>query len=91
MAANHEVGTIQPLAEVVAVAHPVGALVHSDATQLLGSGALDAQSLGIDLLSLSAHKIYGPQGIGVLRVRDGVAFEPLLRGGGQQDGRRAGG
>lgn len=90
MAASHEVGTLQPLAEVAALVRPRGALLHTDATQLLGTDALDVEAQGIDLLSFSAHKLYGPQGIGALYVRDGVRLEAQLFGGGQQGGRRPG-
>lgn len=89
-AANNEVGTIQPLTEVVALAKEAGVLVHSDAVQILSTGTLDVRSLPLDLVSLSGHKIYGPQGIGALWVRDGVTLEPVLMGGGQERGLRPG-
>lgn len=89
-AASNEVGTTQPLAEVVALAKRAGALVHSDAVQLLSTGALDVRALLLDLVSLSGHKLYGPQGIGALWVRDGVALHPFLFGGGQERGLRPG-
>jgi len=90
MAANNEVGTVQPLAELAAAARRRGALVHSDAVQALGTRRLDMAALGLDLLSLSGHKLNGPMGVGALLVRDGVRLSPLSAGGGQQDGRRAG-
>jgi len=90
MAANNEVGTIQPIAEIAALCRAHGALFHTDAVQLLSTGAIDVRATGIDLLSLSGHKLYGPMGIGALYVRDGIEIEPQLFGGGQQNGVRPG-
>lgn len=92
-AANNEIGTIQPVAQVAAMAHDRGALVHSDAAQALGKIPVDVEALGVDLLSASAHKLYGPKGIGLLFVRGGtrrIPLEPLSLGGGQEAGLRSG-
>jgi cysteine desulfurase len=90
MAVNNETGVIQPLAEAVALARRNGALVHCDAVQALGRMPLDFATLGVDLLSLSAHKLGGPQGVGALIMRDGLVLPPLLHGGGQERGQRPG-
>lgn len=90
MAANNETGVIQPLREAVELAHERGLPVHSDAIQAAGKIPLRVSESGVDLLSLSAHKFHGPKGVGMLYVRRGLAFEPLLRGGGQEAGRRGG-
>lgn len=90
MYANNEIGTIQPIAALARIAHEHGILVHTDAVQAAGQLPLDVQALGVDLLSLSAHKFYGPKGIGVLYVRDGVEILPSQTGGGQEQGLRAG-
>jgi cysteine desulfurase len=90
MRVNNETGAIQPLADVARIAHAHGALVHSDAVQAAGRIPLDMDALGIDLMTLSAHKLGGPQGVGALIVRDGIPIAPVLRGGGQGHRRRAG-
>jgi cysteine desulfurase len=92
MLANNEIGTLQPVAEIAEVCRARGIVVHTDAAQAVGKIPVDVVRLGVDLLSLSAHKIYGPQGIGALYIsRDcPVALQPLILGGAQQDGRRAG-
>jgi cysteine desulfurase len=90
MLANNETGVIQPVAEVARIAHAHGALVHCDAAQAAGKIAIDMAALGADTLTLSAHKFGGPQGVGALVVADNVALRPLLLGGGQERGRRAG-
>lgn len=92
MAANNEIGTLQPLAEISALCSEKGALFHSDAAQLVGKHPVDVLTLGIDLLSLSAHKFYGPKGIGALYIAGDVRSQiaPIMYGGGQQDGMRPG-
>jgi cysteine desulfurase len=90
MAANNEVGALQPLAELAAIARARGALIHSDATQAVGGGELSMDGLGLDFLSLSGHKLGGPMGIGALAARDGVTLRPPSAGGGQQRGLRPG-
>jgi len=90
MLANNETGAIQPLAEIVVIAHRAGALVHCDAVQAAGKLPLDFATLGTDLMSLSAHKFGGPKGAGAVVVADNVPFTAQLRGGGQERGRRAG-
>ncbi len=90
MTANNEVGTVQPVAELAEVAHEHGALFHTDAVQAAGKIDLDVDELGVDLLTLSAHKFHGPKGIGALYVRKGVELEPLVHGGQQEGGLRAG-
>ena len=86
MAANNEIGTIQDLAAISKIAHAHGAVFHTDAVQAVGHMPLDVQALGIDLLSLSAHKFRGPKGIGALYIKKGIGLKPLVYGGGQERG-----
>ena len=90
MYANNEVGTIEPVAEIGAVARAHGVPLHTDAVQGGGSLELDVGALNVDLMSLSAHKFYGPKGVGILYARRGVTFLPMQTGGGHERGRRAG-
>lgn len=90
MHANNEVGTIQPISEVAAIARERGVLCHTDAAQTVGKIPVDVESMGVDLLSVAGHKLYGPKGVGALFVREGLELEPLLHGAGHEAGRRAG-
>ncbi|MBN1369432.1 MAG: cysteine desulfurase NifS [Dehalococcoidaceae bacterium] len=90
MHANNEIGTLQPVAEIGRLARQKGIYFHTDAVQTFGHIPVDVEDLGVDLLSASAHKIYGPKGVGALYIREGVKLEPLIDGGEQEDRRRAG-
>ncbi|WP_251211761.1 cysteine desulfurase NifS [Adlercreutzia murintestinalis] len=89
MFANNEIGTIQPIGDLAAIAHEGGAVFHTDAVQAFCHEPIKVNELGIDLLSASAHKIYGPKGVGMLYVRTGVKLRNLLNGGQQERGKRA--
>lgn len=90
MFANNEIGTIEPIAELAKVAHDHGALFHTDAVQAFGHIPIDVKEMGIDLLSASAHKVYGPKGTGLLYIRKGVKTKAFIHGGQQERGLRAG-
>jgi cysteine desulfurase len=90
MHANNEIGTIQPIAEIAAIAHERGALMHTDAVQSVGKIPVDVRALGVDLLSLSAHKFNGPKGAGALWIKRGTRMLPILTGGKHERSRRAG-
>jgi cysteine desulfurase len=90
MHANNEIGTVQPIADIAAAAHERGAVIHTDAVQSVGKIPVDVRALGVDLLSLSAHKFDGPKGAGVLWVKRGTRMHPILTGGKHERNRRAG-
>lgn len=90
MHANNEIGTIQPIAELAVIAHGRGALLHTDAVQSAGKIPVDARALGVDLLSLSAHKFNGPKGAGALWIKRGTRMQPMVTGGKHERNRRAG-
>ncbi len=90
MHANNEVGTIQPIAAIAAIARERGVLMHTDAAQSVGKIPVEVTQLGVDLLTVAGHKMYAPQGVGALYVRRGTKLEPFLHGGGHEAGRRAG-
>jgi cysteine desulfurase len=90
MHANNEVGTIQPIAEIGRIARERGILFHTDAAQSVGKIPTKVRELGVDLLSVAGHKLYGPKGVGALYVREGIQLEPLIHGAGHESGRRAG-
>lgn len=90
MAANNEIGTMQPIQEIGALAHEHGVLLHTDAVQAAATTRWDMQTMPVDLISMAPHKFYGPKGVGILYVRDGIELVSSLTGGGQEDGRRSG-
>jgi cysteine desulfurase len=90
MHANNEVGTIEPIAEIARVTREAGVLLHTDAAQSVGKVPTRVDELGVDLLSVAGHKLYGPKGVGVLYVRAGTRLEPFMHGAGHESGRRAG-
>jgi cysteine desulfurase len=90
MHANNEVGTIQPIEECARITRKAGILLHTDAAQSVGKVSTDVNELGVDMLSIVGHKLYAPKGVGALYVRSGISLEPLIHGGGHEDGRRAG-
>lgn len=87
MLVNNEIGVIQPIRDIARIAHSFGAVVHCDAAQAFGKIPIDVEAMGIDLLGLTAHKIYGPKGVGALYRRPFTMLTPLMHGGGQEDGR----
>jgi cysteine desulfurase len=90
MYANNEVGTVQPINELVEIAHQAGALFHTDAVQAAGKIPINVKSLGVDLMSLSSHKINGPKGVGTLYIRSNLEISPIIHGGGQEWSLRSG-
>jgi Cysteine sulfinate desulfinase/cysteine desulfurase and related enzymes len=90
MFANNEIGTIEPVEELVKIAHEKNVYFHTDAVQAVGNIPIDVKKLDVDLLSLSAHKIYGPKGVGALYIKKGVKIHSLIQGGTQERNRRAG-
>ena len=90
MLANNEVGTVEPLQDIAKIAKKHNVLFHSDGVQVLGKLPIDVQELGVDMMSFSAHKFYGPKGVGTLYIKEGIAMKPLIAGGSQEKSLRAG-
>lgn len=90
MAANNEIGTIQPIEQIAKIAHENGIVFHTDAVQAVGNMKIDVEKMGIDMLSLSGHKIHAPKGIGVLYIKNGIQIEKIINGGHQEKDKRAG-
>jgi cysteine desulfurase len=90
MAVNNEVGSINPIRELASLVHAKSSLIHTDAVQALGKVKIDVHEMGVDLLTVSAHKVHGPKGIGALFIRRGLMIEPMLHGGAQERNRRGG-
>jgi len=90
MFGNNEVGTIQPISEIAKICNSHNVLFHTDAVQAIGKIPIDVKELGVDLLSVSSHKLYGPKGIGALYIKNGIDIDPVILGGGQEDGLRSG-
>jgi cysteine desulfurase len=90
MHANNEVGTIEPIEDIARIAREHGVPCHSDAAQTVGKAPVDVDLLGVDMLTVAGHKLYGPKGVGALFVRQGLELEPLMHGAGHEGGRRAG-
>lgn len=90
MFANNEIGTIQPIEEIARIAHSKNIIFHTDAVQAIGNVPIDVQKMGIDMLSMSSHKINGPKGVGALYVKNGIEFEKFINGGHQEKNKRAG-
>ena len=89
MTANNEIGTVEPIKEIAEIAKKHRVIFHTDAVQAIGHKKIDLQDLGVDLLSLSAHKFHGPKGVGMLYIRNGIRIDNLIHGGGQERGKRA--
>ena len=89
MTANNEIGTVEPIKEIAEIAKKHRVIFHTDAVQAIGHMKIDLQDLGVDLLSLSAHKFHGPKGVGMLYIRNGIRIDNLIHGGGQERGKRA--
>ena len=89
MTANNEIGTIEPIKEIAAIAKKHKIIMHTDAVQAIGHMPINVQELGVDLMSVSAHKFHGPKGVGLLYIRNGIRIENLIHGGGQERGKRA--
>ena len=90
MLANNEVGTVEPLQDIAKIAKKHNVLFHSDGVQVLGKLPIDVQKLGVDMMSFSAHKFYGPKGVGALYIKEGITMKPIIAGGSQEKGLRAG-
>lgn len=90
MFGNNEVGTIQPISEIAKLCNDRGIIFHTDAVQVVGKIPVDVHELGVDLLSISSHKLYGPKGVGALYVKKGISINPMILGGGQEHGLRSG-
>ena len=90
MFANNEIGTVQPIKEIAEIAKKHNVYFHTDAVQAVGSLRIDVKDLGVDMLSMSGHKFYGPKGIGALYIKKGTKIDSLIHGGGQEQGKRAG-